>query len=243
MGSKINMLKMILSEVLNGLYPPKCLACNDSCVQEVALICHACWASLEFVHKPLCNKCGVAMPASYLGDICMRCVNSFYYFDAARSVFRYNNASKKMLHRFKFEDKTMYAKPFANMLFKLLYKDLLDGVDVIAAVPLHNKRLGERKYNCASLMAFELAKRAKKPFLPTAIVKIKETKLQTNLNYNDRKHNLDGAFLSDAQSVSGASVLLVDDVMTTGATVNQCALSLKAAGASRVVVTTLARTY
>jgi ComF family protein len=229
--------------ILDVLYPPKCLACNVQSVENVNLICPTCWKELEFMHHPLCSRCGVALPASYLGSLCMRCTECAPSFDAARSVLRYNEASKDMLHRFKFEDRTQYAKRFARMLYNA-HRNFISQAEIMLAVPMHKVRLRERKYNHAALLANALSKLSGIPFDPAVLHKQRLTSLQATLGYAERQVNLEDAFsVCRSEVIRGRVVLLVDDIMTTGATVNECAHILKKAGAHKVIVTTLAHTY
>jgi ComF family protein len=156
-------------------------------------------------------------------------------------VLRYNHTSKDMLHRFKFEDKTQYAKRFAKLIHTS-YSAIIKEAQLIIAVPQHKKRLKQRRYNHAALIAYEIAKIADKQFSPNALQKLRYTSLQANLGYAQRQQNLQNAFLANS-NVQDKVILLVDDIMTTGATASECALALKKAGALKVFVTTIARTY
>jgi ComF family protein len=158
-------------------------------------------------------------------------------------VFRYDDFTKKLIHDFKFNDKTGYAKSFAYMIYNQS-KQLLKNADFLIPVPMHKSRLQRRKYNHATLIARNLSKFSGVKLEVDALIKLRPTSNQMGLSKLERARNLQGAFsVTDALLIKDKLVILVDDVLTTGATANECAKILKQYGARKVIVLTVARTY
>jgi len=143
---------------------------------------------------------------------------------------------KEAIHLLKFSGVKRLAKPLGNFIVELVE----DEFDALVAVPLHIKRLREREFNQSALLCHHLSRKFNKPLLHNALTKNRETFLQTSLSGEERRRNLKGAF-SASRDIGGMRLLLVDDVITTGATVNECSATLKRAGAKEIIVTALAR--
>ncbi len=225
------------------LLPPRCLACGDL-VTEASSICAECWGSLDFITKPYCVSCGY--PFEYeVGEaaVCAGCEASPPRFDRARAAMRYNEASKPLLLRFKHADKAELAPVLVRFMARA-GGELLAGADLVAPVPLHRWRLLRRRYNQSALLAKQLAVEAGRPFLPDLLTRRRNTPPQGQLGREGRKRNVAGAFAvapRHRDDVVGRRVLLVDDVMTSGATANACAAVLKRSGAEQVFLLTAAR--
>ncbi len=148
--------------------------------------------------------------------------------------FRYDGIIKRLIHDLKFSNSSSYAKPLADLLYEALppYYDL-SGFDMIVPVPLSGKRLDERKYNQAELIALELARLLGVEMADDVLFRVRDTKRQMSLTRNQRLLNVKCAFLA-SEAVSGKSILLVDDIYTVGATANECALTLKGKGAAKI---------
>lgn len=218
------------------------MTCNQK-VDENSHFCPDCWTKIEFISDPYCLQCSTPLPADYLGQQCVGCADHTPHFDRSRSVFRYDELTKAMIHDFKFNDKTIYAKGLGELAFKFA-NSLITESDIIIPVPIHPNRLRKRKYNHAALLAQKIAKLANINIEVDGIIKNSQTHAQVGLSRAERVKNLRDSFeVKDKQKIRGKNVLLVDDVMTTGATANECARILKKHGAKRVFVVTAARTY
>ena len=172
---------------------------------------------------------------------CKYCTASKPKFAAARSACVYDGNTRKIAVRFKFRDGTYLAPHIASFMLNA-GRELLYKTDVITAVPLHYNRQLKRKYNQASLLAKHLAKQTKIAYEPFLLKRIKSTKQQTKLNKKQRTENVEDAFqASDDFNYRGKTIMIVDDVMTTGATINECAKALKQKGAKKVYALTFAR--
>lgn len=193
-----------------------------------------------------CEKCGE--PFSHIerysesGALCIRCINDEYYFDTARSVFIHKGFIKDLLHKFKYRKKIILSKTLSELIIsRFPYNDT--SFDTVIPVPLYIKKLREREYNQSSLLAKRIAAHIECNFNPMSLVKIKKSKPQFEMgNLGQRIKNVNNLFeIKEKTKVSGKKVLLIDDVYTTGATINECSKVLLAAGAKKVDVLTLTR--
>jgi len=175
--------------------------------------------------------------------LCSRCLRGRWHFEVHRSCGLYEGALKEAIHRFKYLHEFPLLRVFGDLLYPTLQTLSRDyPVDLIVPVPLHIQRLRERGFNQALLLARELSKRTGIPYPERALKKIKNTPFQTTLKGKERRKNVKGAFHVDKnEEIEGKSILLVDDVYTTGATVNECARTLLDGGAKSVAVLTVAR--
>ncbi|HVI51369.1 MAG TPA: ComF family protein [Candidatus Sulfotelmatobacter sp.] len=227
--------------LLDVLIPPRCLKCGGI-VDTPGALCPSCWEAVNFITAPLCACCGTPFDIDLGPDtLCVACIEKHPRFHRARSVFRYDDASRALILRFKHADRTGGAKTFARWMARA-GAELLAEADVILPVPLHPLRLLKRRYNQAALLGQELAKLSGKPCRIDALARIRNTKPQGTMGRRSRSRNLRGAFaVKKANAVAGKNVLLIDDVLTSGATLSECGKVLSAAGAVRIDVLTLAR--
>jgi ComF family protein len=228
--------------LLDFIYPPLCAACRAP-VSEPHALCATCWQTIGFLEGPMCSVCGLPFELDPGADtICGACHANPPPFDRARSVMRYDDASKKPILALKRADRLDLVLPFARWLERT-GKPLIEESDVVVPVPLHWTRLWKRRYNQSALLAKRLARG--KPLALSALKRIRATPSQGEMvSAKARRRNVRGAFTVEAKYhtlFAGKSVLLIDDVLTTGATVAACARALKRAGAARVFVLTLAR--
>jgi ComF family protein len=237
------MFKILFRKFLDFAFPARCLLCGGVLAGEDG-ICAGCLNLIDFVSEPKCRHCG--RPFEFESDedgpmACPSCLMLKPKFDRCVSAVMYNEASKKIILPFKHADATHLAKFMAGIM-AARGAELLDPADIIIPVPIHRLRMLKRKYNQAALLARFIGKKCKKPVLFNVFTRRRATKSQGHMSLKDRKANVRGAFFAKPDPrLKGARVLLVDDVFTTGATANECARVLKAAGAARVYVLTFAR--
>ena len=202
------------------------------------------WARIHFLDGPVCDGCGAPFDFDPGPGIrCPACTARPRAFDAARAACVYDEASRGPILKLKHADRTDLAPMFARWLSRAA-ADLLAEADAIAPVPLHRLRLLRRRYNQSAEVARALAKLSGAPYLADALVRRRATESQAGKSGASRRRNLAGAIhVPDRRRarVEGRRILLVDDVMTTGATLEGCARALKAAGAARVDVAVIAR--
>lgn len=226
----------ILRLALDAVLPPRCLACGEI-VGEAGVLCGACWREIAFIAPPFCERCGLPFPHEASG-ICAACAAAPPHYERARAVFRYDDASRKLVIAFKHADKT-HTAPAYGAWMRRAGAALVQEADLLVPVPLHWTRLFRRRYNQAALLAYAIDR---SKVAPDLLVRRRRTPSQGHLGRSARSRNVAGAFaLRSGAAVKGKRLLLVDDVMTTGATVGECARILRRAGAARVDVLTLAR--
>lgn len=242
----IQLFKHFFLNFINFIFPPQCIICK-SILNNDDGICPECLNNINFITDPKCAYCGYPFEFQFNNRfsprilICSRCLHNKPRFDKALSVLHYNDASKKIILPFKHGDKTHYSKIMAKMMSNS-FSYFPHKIDFIIPVPIHLKRMLKRKYNQSALLANHLSHFSNIPVLHNVLFRSHFKQSQGHLSFEDRKANVFGAFLVKNPSlIKGKNLLIVDDVMTTGATLNECASVLKNAGARRVYVLTFAR--
>jgi ComF family protein len=227
--------------LVDGVLPPRCLACG-TVVGEPDALCGQCWASMSFFAPPWCAVCGLPFPHPMgEGAVCSACARQRASWDRARAVMRYDKHSRGLVLALKHGDRTHLAGALGGWM-RRAGGEVLDGVDWIVPVPLHWTRLFARRYNQAGLLAHAIRAAGGPPVAPDWLIRRRRTPSQGRLGASARARNVRGAFLlRPGRSVRGKRLVIVDDVLTTGATVEECARVLRRAGAQWVGVLTLAR--
>jgi len=231
---------------LDLLYPSLCPVC------EVALgpgrrdpLCRGCWMAIERIAPPGCETCGVPFPSfaraiPAVPPVCHACAVAPPPFDYARAAGAYAGALRDALHAFKFRGKRALAKPLGDLVIEQCGGVLGPHVDALVAVPLTRARERERGFNQAALLASHLAAASGLPVKPRWLSRRHGIRSQTELTADERRANVAQAFAASPH-VAGAHVLVIDDILTTGATAGECARTLRAAGARVVGVLAVAR--
>jgi ComF family protein len=229
--------------LLDSVLPPLCLGCGEI-VAEPGALCATCWPGFSFIAAPLCVRCGVPF-AETIGDgaQCGACLRRPPRFRRARAALVYDDRSRRLVLPFKHGDRTDMARSCGRWMARA-GGELLAEAELVAPVPLHWRRLFTRRYNQALLLARSVARHGKVPVVPDLLHRARWTGSQAGLPAEERRTNVRRAFEVNARwaaRLKGKAVVLVDDVLTTGATVEACTLALQRAGARQVDVLTLAR--
>lgn len=230
---------------LDLLLPPRCLLCGGFDVQRQGLACSACWPGIAFATGAACPCCALPLPAHAApGERCGPCLKSPPAFCETAAALRYEGAVRGLIARFKHGDGSWAAPWLADWMLPSA-APLLAASDILVPVPVHRWRLLRRRYNQAALLAGALAGKSGLPHVPDALLRRRATRSQGRLTRRERQGNVAHAFVihpGRKAAVAGKRVLLVDDVMTTGATLRGCATVLAAAGVAEIRVAILART-
>lgn len=226
------------------IYPPRCLTCGTVVDSDFGL-CGPCWRETEFIGGALCDACGIPLPGQQGGDAlgCDSCLTAPPLWVQGRSAVKYRGNGRKLALALKHGDRQEIARPAASWMAQAI-GPLLPENTLIVPVPLHWTRMLKRRYNQSALLAKALSKQLALPSCPDALVRRRPTGSLDGLGRAERYASLEGAIKVSAKrraQLLGRSVLLVDDVMTSGATFHTCAQALQAAGITEIRTIALAR--
>ena len=225
------------------LYPPHCANCGADTEGGVHL-CAACAGQAKKIVAPFCQRCSEPFDGAITGEFtCANCADRTLHFDCAVSRYLSRGVVREFVHRFKYDRHFYLRHPLADWLAAALDDERIRAqpIGALVPVPLHSARFREREFNQADVLAELLAQRTGTPLL-RALTRIRYTTTQTRLDRHERMENLRNAFrVRQTSAVQNRHLVLVDDVFTTGSTVDECARVLRAAGAASVRVVTVAR--
>lgn len=232
------MIRKILEGLIDCVYPPRCPICNKIIPLGGSNICTVCSKKVTYVEEPYCLKCG--KPVDDERELCCDCSQKEHNYDEGRSTFIYDEYMSRSVYRFKYNSKKEYAKFYGEEIFKRLNKKIISwNAEAIIPVPIHKMRMKQRGFNQANLLAKELSKYTKIPVKNNIVYRKNQTKVQKNLSAKERENNIKKAFIVKKNSVELNSVIIIDDIYTTGSTVDAISACLKAAGVKKVYVVTL----
>jgi ComF family protein len=233
-------LGRLAAAALDILLPPTCIACS-AVVDAPGLLCGACFGQLSCIVEPCCGCCGAPFELAWHaaeGNLCQRCIDVPPPFERARAALNYDNASRRLVLPFKHGDRTEFVTVLARLMATAGAK-LLREADVLVPVPLHRRRLFTRRYNQAALLAQSLRRMTGRPAVVDALVRRHATESLGGKSVAERREEVAGAFSvrpRRLRAIKGRRILLIDDVMTSGATAAACSEALLAAGAASVDV-------
>lgn len=237
-----------LTAILVGLYdlilPPRCAGCGVV-TQDSNLLCGACWSEMGWIDRPYCDISG--LPFSYdlgAGMVNPDVIANPPFYDKARAVADFSETARQMVHRLKYHDRTDLADVMGQWMVRAGTDCLEEPDSWIVPVPLHRRRLWGRRFNQSALLAHVIARQAGAVFKPELLRRIRSTRQQVGLSEAERRNNVSGAFQLDralSSELSGKTVILVDDVWTTGATLEACCKALRRGGACKIHILTFAR--
>lgn len=233
---------MILNKILKTMFPEgySCVCCGNEIFDKENGVCDYCEKSLPYIKGRICLHCGEPLISD--GDYCKKCKGKKFIYDRAITVFEFKDQARNLVLGLKYNNQKYLAKPLGKFL-KDIYENSKLFADLIIPVPLCEKRLKIRKYNQAELIANEFSNNVGIEIRNDILFRVKETPTQTKLNYTERQQNLKDAFkVKNRKFIKDKTIILIDDVLTTGATVTECAKVLKSAGAKCVYVLAICHT-
>jgi ComF family protein len=220
--------------LLDLVFPPRCIVCRC----PGTWLCSGCVSGLPRIKGPVCRRCGVPTQKR---DLCTRCRHAPLRIEKIRSAFLHEGPVRVAIHRLKYRNARALAKPLGEYMATWWRVRSPEAGMVVVPVPLHPSRLRKRGYNQAALLAQEFGRQAGLPVREGLLSRVRHTASQMKLDAEARQRNVSEAFSSPGNAAAGIRVLLVDDVCTTGATLEACADALRSAGALDVWALTLAR--
>jgi len=226
---------------VNLLFAPLCYICENELLFNERLICEDCFNRIGFIESPFCTKCGA--PIGKKEGKCKHCEKTNFHFSYVRALGVFKSPLVEMIHLLKYNRKTHLSNRLGILLGNILLSDSrLNGADFIIPVPLHKTKLRERGYNQSLLLAEMVSSVSRKELCLDIVVRKKATISQTMLDYETRKKNLEDAFKIIApEKIKKKSLIVIDDVFTTGTTLDEIAKTLIEAGAEEVYGLVLAR--
>lgn len=238
-------MKSYVDSFLELIYPEKntCFICEtyDESIGD-KYICSDCEKTIKKIVPPTCSKCSKPIEYKSLTELCQECCDEERYFEISKSPYAYEGIIKKAIYNYKYYNKIYFYKFFGNCLVNYMKDINYTNFDCIVSVPLHSSKMRTRGFNQSELLARHISKKLFIPYVD-ALKRIKKTLKQSEQNKEERRKNLKDAFIvkSLPKEIINSSVLLVDDIYTTGSTVNECSKALINYGATKVYVITIAR--
>ena len=237
MGKPFGILKRKISQLdrafLDLIYPQRCVIC-DKVISDKERICPACRKKIHAVKEPVCMKCGKPLSnprKEYCGD----CETKKHYFVQGKSLWIYDAEVKKSIYRFKYQNKREYARTYAEEIAKQYGAWIRKKkIQAIIPIPLYKKKQKKRGYNQAQVLAEELGRIWDLPVYTDLLIRTRDTKPQKMLNDAERKNNLKKAFKTNENIVQLEHILLIDDIYTTGSTLDAAAAALLTAGVKEI---------
>ncbi len=228
--------------ILQWFYPPRCVLCGKLIkIGQQDILCNNCQNTVQWKEGAVCQKCGRSI---YTNEkYCERCQKANFVFEKGIAVFSYSDVRDAIAH-FKFHYWKRDAVPLAKLMGDYLlthYTELVEQTELLIPVPMYEKKQKIRGFNQSELLAKAISKRIEKPYSANNLKRIRNTQPQSLLNAEQRKQNIKGAFsVENVEEIKGKTVLLIDDIFTTGTTVNECSKVLYESGAKSVLFFSLA---
>ena len=240
----------MIGRLIHGLraivYPKTCLSCREKLAEKAddGFLCSQCRGKIRKNLPPFCVSCGRQLDKrGFAKNTCPACQKANLSFDRAYSPCAYEGVVRELIHKFKYNGREHLGEPLSRLMSEFVreYNLPIDYVDCIVPIPLHKTRLREREFNQSEILSRHLAQEFNKELVDNCIERYRHTRTQTELETHQRVSNVKNSFrVVDPQAIKDKNILLVDDVLTTGATSSEAAQALKNAGANIVLVLTIA---
>ncbi len=233
----MQLINNVFYQLVDVVLPPRCASCDVHLIQDAGL-CSKCWSGIHFISGVMCYKCGYPMEFDLQEDqknvLCGRCFTKSikYEFEYARSVCSYGGIAKKIVSRFKYNDNLHIANYLAKSML-VCFLENFKNCNIICPVPIHSKSLRQRTFNQSALIILAFIKLLKKSdinirYIPDLLCKTKLTARQNTLSRDQRLQNVKNSFcLNDKYDIKNQKIIILDDVITTGATINECSKTIK----------------
>ncbi|MEN6621748.1 MAG: ComF family protein [Smithella sp.] len=238
-------IKGLFNDVCDIIFPPQCLACTEIINQPAKKhFCSDCFEKINFITDNFCPICGMPYLVNPAGrHVCGSCLENKPYYCQARAVAAFETVIMDTVHKFKYGRNISTGHALGSFMADFAFPDFdFSEFSLLIPVPLHVNRLRERGFNQSLLLANQIGRKYKLPVDFSLLKRSKSTLTQTGLNKAEREKNVKGAFtVVDGEKIKGKKIILIDDVFTTGATINECAKVLFKAGAQKTAVLTLSR--
>ena len=236
--------RQLVSKGLDLVIPPRCACCGQA-VNDANHLCGACWSKMEWIGRPFCSVSGLPF-AFDLGEemVSPSVMVDPPVYDRARSVAAFGDTARRLVHQLKYYDRADLASVMGQWMVRAGADCLNDRDCWIVPVPLYITRMWKRRFNQSALLAQAIAKQSGTAYKPALLRRVRSTRQQVGLSQADRRSNVEGAFqlhLPDRLSLSGRTIVLIDDVWTTGATLEACCRVLRRAEAGEICIITFAR--
>lgn len=226
----------ITKKILKMLYPDTCVFCGEICESG---ICESCRQKVKEIQEPLCKKCGKPIQSEE-AEFCYDCQNTEFHYEQGRSLWLHEKPAANAIYAFKYKNRRVYGEVFAKEMAKKFQALVREWeIDLIIPVPIHKKRRRKRGYNQAEILAKELGRIWGIPVDCSLVVRNKETAPQKELGQGNRKRNLRKAFSLTRSISEDRTILIVDDIYTTGSTINSMAQLLKKEGNEKIYFLTI----
>lgn len=227
--------KTMIREWMTGiLYPPKCPFCQRITLGGTPTICTSCEEKVKKISEPRCKKCGRPIPSKE-EEFCRDCQKRNHLYEEGMAVYVYEGEVRKAVHRMKFQNRRVYGDIFGGVMAEQARDKIIAwGVEGIVPVPMYRKKQKKRGYNQAELLAHKVAEELNLKLYDDLVVRVRDTRPQKELSGKDRENNLKKAFIIPQNDVELKKILVVDDVYTTGSTINAVADVLRRCGAEKI---------
>lgn len=234
------LVKSLMDNMIDVIYPSNiyCIRCNNLInITRPYALCDDCVVSMNWANERTCNKCGKILRSGYYFDLCTDCSEINHRFERGFACVEYGRAERQLVHDFKYKDKPYLGRKMAEIMFDRIEQENL-AIDLLVPVPMNKKKERKRGYNQAGILAQALAGHMKLPCIK-CLVRVADTEAMSSLGAEDRKENIKGAFSLQKgfdSFIKGKTVLLIDDIFTTGSTVDACSDVLSEAGVDKIYV-------
>lgn len=235
----LSVMNRLSNLLLDTLYPRRCPVCDEIVMPKGALICPGCFLKLSYVKGPTCKKCGKQVFSETI-EYCYDCNRHKHSFEYGVALLNYDEKARHSMARIKYNNKRQYLDFYVEAICQRYGSRIRDmNAQALIPVPIHASRRRHRGFNQAELLARGIGRRLGIPVYETALIRNKKTAPQKQLNPEERLHNLKNAFKAGSMPDGASDVILVDDIYTTGSTLEACARVLKAAGIRHVYIITI----